>query len=219
VLLGWSPGDDREIFSRQELIEAFSLNGITRSNSIFNYRKDDPKFFTDPKALNINAHYLRSLPLAEIAPLVQKELEKAGLWDAAYTGEQQAWFLRTLELVRERFHTLTDFATLGRAYFTDDFPIDEQALTKNVLNHPELKELLPELADQFEALPQLTAAEAERVARGFAEAKGVKPGLPINAARTLITGQIKGPSMFELFEHLGKERVVKRLRTVAQYLN
>ena len=219
VLLGWSPGDDREIFSREELIEAFTLERINRSNSIFNYKKDDPKFFTDPKALNINAHYLRSLPIEEIAPLVQKELEKAGLWDAAYAGEQKAWFLRTLELIRERFHTLTDFATLGRAYFADDFPIDEQALTKNVLKHPELKELLPELADQFAALPELTAAEAERVAREFAEAKGVKPGLPINAARALITGQIKGPSMFELFEHLGKERVVKRLRSVAQYFN
>ena len=219
VLLGWSPGDDREIFSREELIQAFSLNGITRSNSIFNYRKDDPKFFTDPKALNINAHYLRTLPIEEIAPLVRKELEKAGIWDDAYEGEKKAWFLRTLTLIRERFHTLTDFATVGRAYFADDFAIDEQALNKNVLKHPELKDLLPELADRFEALPQLTAAEAERVAREFAEAKGVKPGLPINAARALITGQIKGPSMFELFEHLDKELVVKRLRTVAQYFN
>ncbi|MGD8435840.1 MAG: glutamate--tRNA ligase, partial [Syntrophobacterales bacterium] len=54
VLLGWSTSDDREIFSKDELIEAFSLEGINRANSVFDIRKDDPKFFTDPKAISIN---------------------------------------------------------------------------------------------------------------------------------------------------------------------
>ena len=63
VLLGWSPGDDREIFSKEELIEAFSLDRINKSASIFNYRKNDPKFFTDPKAIAINEHYLRTMSI------------------------------------------------------------------------------------------------------------------------------------------------------------
>ncbi|MCK5227972.1 MAG: glutamate--tRNA ligase, partial [Desulfobulbaceae bacterium] len=71
VLLGWSTTDDQEIFSREEMINAFSLERINRANSIFNYRKGDPKFFTDPKAINMNAHYLRTMPVEELAPLVK----------------------------------------------------------------------------------------------------------------------------------------------------
>lgn len=217
VLLGWSAGDDREIFSRDELLAAFTLEGVNRANSIFNYRKDDPKFFTDPKAININAHYLRTMPLAELAELVRPVLEKEGIWDPAYGAERREWFLRTLELSRERFHTLTDFATLGRAWFADDFTMDETALNKNLLKHPQLKEWLPELAERFAVLPEITHDEAERVAREFAEAKETKPGIPINGARAVITGQNKGPSMFEVFAHLDKEKVVERMRKAAKY--
>lgn len=216
-LLGWSSGDDREIFSKEELMEAFTLERINKSNAIFNFRKDDPKFITDPKLLNINAHYLRTMELSHLGPLVKKELQAAGIWDDAYEGAKKEWYFKTLDMTRERFYTLKDFATQGRAYFAEDFEIDPAALQKNVLKHPELLELLPALADRFAALPELTHDEAERVAREFAEEKQIKPGLPINASRALITGQIKGPSMFELFELMGKERVVSRLRTVAKH--
>jgi len=217
VLLGWSTSDNREIFSKEELIEAFTLEGITRSNSIFNYQKDDPKFFTDPKAININAHYLRNMPIEEIAGMVKEYFKKQGLWDNAYDGEEKAWFLRTLDLLRERFHTINDFASLGRAYFADDFPMDEQALTKNVRKHPDLKAWLPMLGDRLGALPLLTKEETERVCKKFAEELGVKPGIPINAARAVLTGQIKGPSMFEVFELMGKEKVVQRLKDAPKY--
>jgi glutamyl-tRNA synthetase len=120
-------------------------------------------------------------------------------------------------MVRERFHTLKDFSTEGRAYFSEQFEINEKALSKNLLKNPELKELLPELAERFAALPKLTAAAAEKVAREFADEKELKVGIPINACRAVITGQIKGPSMFELFELFGKEKVVSRLRNSPKY--
>jgi glutamyl-tRNA synthetase len=217
VLLGWSPGDDREIFTKEELIEAFTLERINKSHSIFNYRKDDPKFFTDPKAININAHYLRTMPIAEIGALVKKELQEAQLWDDAYDGEKNQWYLQTLDMIRDRFHTLKDFTTLGRAYFADDFEIEEAALTKNLRKYPELKNWLPMLADRFEALPEFTKDSVEQAAREFAEEIGVKPGIPINASRAVITGLVKGPSMFELFVHLGREKVMARLRNAGKY--
>ncbi|MEN8133952.1 MAG: glutamate--tRNA ligase [Thermodesulfobacteriota bacterium] len=217
VLLGWNPGDDREIFSREELIETFSLERINKAASIFNYRKGDPKFFTDPKAININAQYLRTMPIGELAPLVKGELKANDLWDSAYENEKKEWFEKTIDMIRERFHTLRDFVTEGRAYFSDEFDIDEKAMKKNLLKHLDLKELLPKLADRFEALSELTADEAERVAREFAEEKELKVGIPINASRAVITGQIKGPSMFELFELFGKEKVVTRLRNAPKY--
>jgi len=217
VLLGWSSGDDREIFSTEELIAAFSLDGINRSNSIFNYKKDDPKFITDPKALNINGHYLRTMPVEELAPLVKPFLERASIWEAAYENERRDWFVNTLALIRDRYHTLKDFTTLGRAYFADDFEVEERALAKNIAKNPQLKEWLPMLADRFEALPQFNRETTEEAARTLADELAVKPGVLINGARTVITGCLAGPGMFEVFETMGRERVVQRLKNIHRF--
>ncbi len=214
VLLGWSPGDDREIFSREELIEAFSLERINKANSIFNYRIGDEKFFTDPKAIAINEHYLRNMDIGEIGDMVQKVLEREGLWDVSYTGERKTWYLHTLDLIRDRFHTLNDFATLGRAYFADDFQVEQKPLEKNLLKFPELKEWLPLLADRYQALEHFTTEETERIAKELAEEKDVKPGVIVNGMRTVVTGQLAGPSMYDILMTLGREKVVRRLRDV-----
>lgn len=217
VLLGWSPGDDREIFSREELIEAFTLERINKSPSIFNYRKGDPKFFTDPKAINMNGHYLRTMPIEEIAEMVKKELQEENLWNEAYDDDKKEWYLATINLIRDRFFTLKDFASLGRSYFSDDYEVEPKALKKNLLKHPDLQKWLPMLADRFAELPEFNKETAEQAARELAEEQGIKPGIPINGARAVITGQLKGPSMFELFEHFGRETVVKRLREAGKY--
>lgn len=217
VLLGWSPGNDQEIFSREELIEAFTLERINRSSAIFNFRRDDPKFFTDPKAIAINEHYLRTMAIEELAPLVRQELETEGLWDEAYAGEKQQWYLHTLNLIRDRFHTLKDFTSLGRAYFADDFAVDEKPLQKNVLKFEELKTWLPVLADRYEQLTDFNPVETERVARELAEELDTKPGVLINAMRTVVTGQLAGPSMFDILEVIGQKRVVQRLRGIARF--
>ena len=83
ALLGWATSDSREFFTREEMIEAFSLEGISRSNSIFNYTAGDPKNWTDPKAISINARYMSMLPLDELVPYVRDELKSSGLWDDA----------------------------------------------------------------------------------------------------------------------------------------
>lgn len=212
VLLGWSPGNDQEIFSREELIEAFSLERINRSSSIFNYKKNDPKFFTDPKAIAINEHYLRTMDVDELAPMVRKELEEENLWDESYDGEKKEWFLKTLDLIRDRFHTLKDFTTLGRAYFGEDYLVEEKPLNKNVLKHPVLAEWLPKLADRYETAGEFSLAETERLARECAEEADVKPGVIINGMRTVVTGQLAGPSMFDILIAIGREKVVNRLR-------
>ena len=217
VLLGWSPGDDREIFSREELIDAFTLERINRSSAVFNFRRDDPKFFTDPKAIAINEHYLRTMPIAELAPMVQKELEVAGLWDAAWAGERQQWFLHTVDLIRDRFHTLKDFTSLGRAYFADDFAVDDKPLQKNVLKFPDLAAWLPALADRYEQAATFDAAETERIAREMADGLDIKPGVLINAMRTVVTGQLAGPSMFEILPVIGRDRVVRRMRDITRF--
>ncbi|OCC15755.1 Glutamyl-tRNA synthetase [Dissulfuribacter thermophilus] len=218
VLLGWHTPDNREIFSREELIEAFSLEGISKANSVFNFNPEDKekqkKFFTDPKALSINAHYLRTIPVEELAEYVERELRNEGLWDESYAGDRREWFLGTIDLIRSRFHTLKDFVGAGRAYFSDEFEIDEKAWKKNIVKHPELKELLPELAQKLKTLEQWTLESTEEVVRDFCESKGVKPGIIINGIRTLITGQLKGPGIFDCMVAIGKDKVIERLESI-----
>jgi glutamyl-tRNA synthetase len=212
VLLGWATPESREIFSREELIEAFSLEGISKANAVFDIRKNDPKYFTDPKAISINAHYLRSLPIKEIAPYVREQLEKAGIWDPEYEGVKRDWFFSTIDLIRSRFHITTDFATRGRAYFSEDYTIEPKTLKKNILNHEGLKEWFPMLADRLEAAQAFTIEETEQAIRALAEELGIKVGILTNGVRAVVTGQLAGPGLFEVLVTLGQNRVVDRLR-------
>jgi glutamyl-tRNA synthetase len=195
------------------LIAEFSLEGIGRANSIFNFHENDPRHWTDDKALWMNAEYIRTMPTADLLPMVKAELRAEKLWREEYDEDEHEWFEKAVELIRQRFFTLKDFSSHGRAYFSEDFDFEEAAVRKNVLNEPRLRELLPALADRLENAEPFTAAKAEETLRAFAEEAAVKAGLFINAARTMLTGQAVGPSMFEVFEIIGRERSVMRLRS------
>jgi glutamyl-tRNA synthetase len=213
VLLGWSPGTDEEIMSREEMVERFSLDGVNRADAVFNFKEFDSPEWTDPKALWMNAEYIKNEPLDRLLPRVEAELVEAGLWSNDYGegGPLREWFRATVDLVRARARTLKDFTGRGHAYWTDDFPVDEKARAKN-LSDPRLVELLPALAERFEALDAFTLETTERALRDLAEEAGVKAGLLINAARTALTGSAVGPGIFEIIVTLGRERTVARLR-------
>src|SRR5687767_14765351 len=213
ALLGWSPPDEKEILSRDELIEKFSLEGIGRANAVFNFHENDPRHWTDDKALWMNAEYIRTMPLDELLPMVKEELRAAKLWREEYDDDEREWFEKAVELIRHRFFTLKDFSSQGRAYFSEDFDFDEAAVKKNILKEPRLKELLPSLADRLEKVELFNATTSEEVLRAFSDEAGVKAGLLINASRTMLTGQAVGPSMFEVFDIIGRDRSVIRLRS------
>ena len=122
-------------------------------------------------------------------------------------------------MTRDRFHTLNDFATLGRAYFADDFAIDEKTLQKRVLKEPRLKNWLPELSGRLAALARFSGEAAEQVCRAMEEEQGVKPGTIMNAMRTLLTGQAAGPAMPDLLHTLGQSRICRRLAHVDQFFD
>jgi glutamyl-tRNA synthetase len=233
ALLGWSPDTTQyaavitrdsqevrpnlepgtEIFSRERLIEEFSLERIHKAPAVFNFHENDPRHWTDDKALWMNAEYIRTMPLAELLPMVKEELRSAKLWREEYDDDEREWFEKAVELIRHRFFTLKDFSAQGRAYFSEDFDFDEAAVKKNILKEARLKELLPALADRMEALDTFNAATAEEALRAFSEEQGVKAGLLINASRTMLTGQSVGPSMFEVFDIIGRDRSATRLRS------
>ncbi len=217
VLLGWSPGGDREIMSREEMIEAFSLERLSRANSVFSYDPENPRFFTDPKAISISAHYIRIMELEALLPHVEEVLRANGLWDASLGEGRREWFRETVSLIRTRFFTLEDFSTLGRPYFSDDYPMEQKALEKNLAD-PRLGEWLAILAERMATLSPFTLESAEGLVRSASEAWGVKAGLLINAVRAAVTGLSVGPGLFEAMMAIGRERVVTRLGRVASQL-
>src|SRR6266850_3853860 len=213
ALLGWSPPAGKEVLTREELVQNFSLEGIGRANAVFNFQENDPRHWTDDKALWMNAEYIRTMPIAELLPMVKAELRSAKLWREEYDDDEADWFEKAVTVIRQRFFTLKDFSSQGRAYFSEDFDFDEAAVRKNILKAPGLKELLPQLAGRIETLDPFTAQNAETALRAFSDEAQVKAGLLINASRTMLTGQAVGPSMFEVFEILGRERSAMRLRS------
>jgi glutamyl-tRNA synthetase len=232
ALLGWAPTgvqfaarassgneavpvDERvgELMTLREMIDNFSLDRIHRNPAIFNFDANNPKRWTDDKALWMNAEHIRTMSFDELLPMLKAELRAARLWRDEYEEEEREWFEKTVELIRQRFFTLKDFSEQGRAYFSEDFDFDDAAKKKNLYKEPRLRELLPELARRLEEVEPWTVENIEAALRAYAEEAGVKAGLLINASRTMLTGQAVGPSMFEVFEVIGRERSVQRLRS------
>ncbi len=216
AFLGWSASEEQEIYSLEELVQKFSLEGIHRSNAVFNFSPDDPRKWTDDKAQWMNAEYIRTMPLAGLMPFIKAELKAAKLWRDEYEDDDKAWFEKTIDLIRQRFFTLKDFSSQGRSYFSEDFDFDPAAVAKNLTKFPDLKNWLPELADRFEsefAKLDYTEENIESVVKAFTEEKGTKLGVIMNGARTLLTGTAVGPSMLSIFEVIGLDRTLMRLRS------
>jgi len=147
------------------------------------------------------------------------------------------WLIKTVDLIRARFFTLKDFSGQGRAYFSEDYDFDPAAVEKNLKKFPELQQWMPELADRFEVefgsrdaglqkpareqgrntqdsnVPSFNEVAIEAVVKAFTEEKGTKLGVIMNGARTLLTGVAVGPSMLSVFEILGPERTITRLKS------
>ena len=201
ALLGWSPGDDTEYIRTHELIERFSLAGVSRTNAIFDRAKLE--WF--------NTQYLQKPPVEDLLPYVEAELKRAGLWDGSQASQDRAWFARAVDLIRPRTRLLGDFTTWARAFFADDFGYDADAREK-FWKDERLPAMLAKLADALDALPDWNHDACDATSRAVAAAEGVKAGLLINATRVAIVGRAVAPPLFDTMVVLGKDRVVERLR-------
>ncbi len=200
ALLGWTPPDSsKEILRDAELIALFGLEGISRSNAVFDNAKLD--WF--------NTEYIRAYPAAALVPLIEEEWKKAGVEPAR---RDRDWLLATIDLLKPRARNLKDFAISFRAFFTDDYQTDPAAAAK-YLKDASVRELLAELGARYATSPNgLTEATAEKLLRELAAEKNVKAGALINGARVALTGQAVAPSLFAVMVALGKEKTIARLR-------
>ena len=199
-LLGWSPGTDQELFTRDALVNAFTLEGISGGNAVFNTEKLD--WF--------NQQHIMRLAPDELAVRVKPWLEAAGLWHDDYLGDRHAWFFAVLELLRPRAKRLDDFAAQGALFFSDTIDYDAAAVDKH-LRAPGMRAHLTAIDASLAALETFDPASTEAALRALADARGVKAGVLIHAVRVAVTGKTVSPGLFEVLALLGRRRVHARL--------
>jgi glutamyl-tRNA synthetase len=201
ALLGWAPGEDAQFLRTPEIIARFSLEGVSRTNAVFDRAKLE--WF--------NTEFLQKLPIDDLLPAVQGELERSKLWQPEWAKEKHEWFSKTVDLLRPRTRLLPDFSTWARAFFSDSFKYNPQAREK-FWKDERLAAFLGKLAEALASLTEWNHDACDHALRELAAAEGVKAGLLINATRVAIVGQAVAPPLFETMLVLGQERVVRRLR-------
>ena len=192
ALLGWAPGGDREILTKEEMERDFTLDRVGPSPSVF-----DPE-----KLLWMNQQYIARMPAAELLA--------RSLPHAPAGAPPEAVALRAVELHRPRVRTPIEMGRALSSYAADPAEYDADGLKKHV--RPETARQLEALAAALEALPDWTAASTEAALRATAEAAGVSAGKLIHPVRLALTGVTVGAPLFDVVELLGKETGLRRLR-------
>ena len=200
-LLGWSPGGDQELFSQAELVDRFTLEGISGGNAVFNPEKLD--WF--------NQQHLMRLETAELARRVEPRLREQGLWQEDFSGPRAAWFHALLDLFKPRVKKLDQFGHEAKPLLIDELEFDETAVKKH-LAKPELRAPMTALTDAWAAQPSFATAALEAQLRQIAEQHQMKAASLIHATRVAVTGRAASPGLFEVVELAGRSRVVDRLR-------
>lgn len=207
ALLGWNPGTEQEVFTRDELIAAFSLEQINASNAVFN-----------PEKLEwFNAQHLARLDASGVTALLEPELRAAGLWRASFADVERAQLLAVFDLLKSRVKRASEFPELARPYLAEEIEYDKAAAGKHFAV-PGIAAGLDALAEAYVAAEPFDSHTLEVVLRATAEAEGLKAGALIHAARLAVTGRAVSPSLFDVLVVLGRERVVARLRAAAAHI-
>ncbi len=193
VLLGWSAGDDREVFTRAELIEAFSLDRVQSSAAQFDWKKFEW----------MNGEHLRALP---------RDVHRAQYTQAIPAAQADAEYLdAVITVMEERIKRWDDIPAMAGFFFTDDYAYDEAAVQKRLQKEGAL-DLLAALESAYAALPDFNAETAEQALRQLAEERGVKPADLIHPVRIAVSGIPQGPSLFHMLAVLGRDRVLTRMQ-------
>ncbi len=193
ALLGWNPGDDREIFALNDLAKEFALSRVGSSNAVF-----------DLKKLHwMNGRYMSSVPLERILDALTPYLESRS-WST------DPEFASRVNLMRTRAVTLVELVSMLEPFYRDDLEYDPKGLEK-ARKEPNLKQLLDDFSAELSGIENWDIGTLESRLRAFTEARGIKGAVLIHPTRLAVSGQTSGPGLFELLQTMGKENTLRKL--------
>ena len=206
ALLGWSPGDDRELLSKAELIEVFSLQAISGGNAVFNTEKLDW----------MNGQYISRMSADELSAALAPRLAEAGLGNAPIVRDPER-FGRLLELLRPRAKRLPDFIDQARPLLMDGVNYEPEAVEKH-LSGPDMSGHIAALRSALSAVDPFNEGAIEAAVRHTAAALGIKAGALIHATRVAVTGRTTSPGLFEMLALVGRDTTLARLDRLERFL-
>jgi glutamyl-tRNA synthetase len=205
AMLGWNPGTTQEIFTKEELIAAFSFERVNKSGAKFDPEKT--KWF--------NQQYLRMQPDEKLAemfrPMLSEKLKELNVDISAFSDE---YIKGVCRLVKEKAHFVSEFWSNASFFFVAPASYDADVVKKRW--NEQSAAFVKELKSSFEAMIEFTAANAEATFKAIAEKMGIGAGQVMQLFRVCVSGLGGGPQLFEMVELLGKDEVVKRLETASE---
>ena len=209
ALLGWSPGDDREVMDRADLIEAFDLDRILKKSGVF-----------DPEKLSwLNGqHIARSRP-ERLVPLVVEALRAQGRASRERMEAERDRLLRVLEVVKERGRSIEEVAGQVEPFFTDEVEYEEEAVARFWKRPEEAARVLAALRERLHAVEPYEPEPLEQALRGLADELGVGAGKLIHPLRVALMGQAVSPGIFQVLRLMGRERTDRRIERALAYLH
>jgi glutamyl-tRNA synthetase len=203
AMLGWNDGTEKEIFSMEELIEAFSMERVHSAGAKFDYEK--AKWF--------NHAWIQRVPVEGLAMRVEKSL--GGLGSLGSLGSLER-LEKIVGLVKDRCHLLTDFAEQTSYFFEYPKTVDVAAI------QPKWNEAKTDffrtLMQRYETLVEWTAIELETSFKSLADEKAIKPGELMLPLRIMLVGGKFGPGVFDIADILGKEETIRRIEVLTAQL-
>ena len=198
ALLGWSPSGDREVMSRADLVESFSLSAISGGNAVF-----------DPEKLEwMCGQHISLLSAAELATIVTPALKAEGLWPSP--GRDDTWLRRLLHLLQPRAKRISDFPHQARPFLVDTVEYEPGAVRKH-LTKPGVTAQVEAAVAALRDVEPFDEARVETVVRDTAQVLRIKAGVLIHPIRVALTGRTASPGIFETIVLLGRERTLARL--------
>ena len=200
LLLGWNPGDDREVLTREEMVELFDLEKVHVTAAKFDMRK----------LQWMNGEYIKKIPAAEFVSEVKARVSSLV---SPVPEHDDAWWSYLAAQLQPRTKFLNDIPGMVRCFVSDDFPFDEKAVEKR-LRKPGVRKTLEELAERFSAVGEWSAPALEAVVKDLSGEGSMGPW--VHPIRVACSGRGEGIGLFEMLQLLGREKTLERLTKAAQ---
>ncbi len=204
ALLGWSPGGNRELISREELVALFDITRVRKTAAQFDQQKLDW----------LNGQHLKRMPVDALTELIAQRLIAKGLLPVSY---DRAWLARIAALLRDRLKVLEELEE-DHAFFFQELPAYQPEAVEQFLTGDGIADSLLALKARLQPLPSFETSAVEHATRAFIAERGVPPKALIHPIRVAVTGRAVSPPLFETLSILGKDTVLSRLEHAATHL-